>query len=68
MTRGPTTPDRETLEAVMLMRVGGGWAVGIGCLVAGEIGRERSSYLTDREAQAAALDLADRHDLIVVRA
>jgi hypothetical protein len=60
-------PARDRLEAVLMLREGMGWAVGIGCLVAGRIERERSAHMGEREAQAAALDLSDRFDLIVVR-
>lgn len=60
-------PVRERLEAVMMRREGLGWAVGIGCLVAGRIERDRSAHIEEDEAQATALELSDRLDLIVVR-
>jgi len=60
-------PGRERVQAVMLERYGAGWRVGTGPLVAGTIDRDASCYISEREAEAAALALADAHDLIAVR-
>lgn len=60
-------PARERLQAVLLVRTGLGWAVGVGSIVAGRIERDGSAYLTERDAERAALSLADRFDLIAVR-
>ena len=62
-----TIPARERLEAVLMIREGLGWSVGVGCLVAGRIERERTGHVAEQEAQEAALALSDRVDLIVVR-
>ena len=60
-------PHRERLQAVILERYGAGWRVGIGPLVSGAIDREASCHMSEREAEGAAVALADAHDLIAVR-
>lgn len=60
-------PDRDRIEAVLMVRTGMGWTVGIGRVSAGKPEREREAHLTEREARAAALALSDRHDLLILR-
>ena len=61
-------PNRDRLQAVLVERFGSGWRVGLGSLVSGEIDRQSSCHLIERDAVKAALALADESDLIAVRA
>ena len=60
-------PDRDRLEAVLMLREGLGWAVGVGRLVGGRIERERSGHVAEREAHDAAVALGDCLDMLVLR-
>lgn len=59
---------RDRIRAVLMVRRGLGWHVGIGGMLTGEIEGTATPYLSDREAEDAAMALADRHDLMAVRA
>lgn len=60
-------PDRDRLEVVLVRRVGIGWEVGIGRLMARDIERERAGFMMEREAMAAGVRLADQRDLMLLR-
>lgn len=60
-------PQREGLQAVLMLRRGLGYAVGVGGLVSGQFDGPAECHLSERDAQTAALALSDVHDLIVVR-
>ena len=60
-------PDRDRLEVVLIERDGLGWAVGIGRLMARGIERDRTAFIMEREAIAAACQLADACDMMLLR-
>lgn len=60
-------PARDQLQAAMIVRDGLGWRVGLGSIVAGTIASEVTAHLNDRDAERAAVRLADRHDVVAVR-
>lgn len=66
MTAMVRIPARETMQAAILERAGLGWRLGVGRIVTGRIDRLVSCHLSEREAEKAAFDLADRDDLILV--
>ena len=61
----PQIPARSTIRAVLMLRIGLGWAVGAGFLVTGKIDSEQMVFADDKGARAAAIRLADRLDLQV---
>lgn len=67
MTALTKIPRREALRAVMLKRTGTGWRVGIGSIVTGELDGDGAGYGNERQAEAAAVALADECDLIAVQ-
>lgn len=66
MTALVAVPDRDRLEVVLIARAGLGWEIGIGRLVTRGIERERSAFLTEREAVEAAVRLADSTDMLLL--
>jgi hypothetical protein len=61
-------PHRHRLDVVLIERRGGGWATGIGAIRLGYITRRLESHRTEADAESAAIDLADRLDMLAVRA
>lgn len=61
----PEIPDGSTIRAVLMLRTGLGWAVGVGFLIAGKIDAEQMAFADDKGAREAAIRLADRLDLQV---
>lgn len=68
MTALLALPHRERLRAVLMLREGSGWRVGVGSIVSGKIDEDHGGFNSDRSAERAALRLADERDLIAVQA
>ena len=60
-------PRRDGLPVVLVVATKRGWLVGIGPVATGRIAGKPKTYRSQDEAEAAALDLADRRDLLVLR-
>ena len=67
MTALVRIPYRETMLAVLVVRSGLGWRVGIGRVATGRIDGGHESFAEQKEAAAAAIELADSRDLIVLQ-
>ncbi|WP_244651771.1 terminase large subunit domain-containing protein [Sphingomonas sp. CFBP 8764] len=61
-------PHRHRLDVVLIERRGAGWATGIGPIRLGYIVRRLESHKTEADAERAAINLADRLDMLAVRA
>jgi hypothetical protein len=61
-------PHRGRLDVVLIERRGTGWATGVGPIAFGHITRRLESHRTEADADRAAIDLADRLDMLAVRA
>lgn len=59
-------PHRARLDVVLVERRGAGWATGIGPIAFGYIMRRLEPHASEAEAIRAALDLADRFDMLAV--
>lgn len=68
MTTLPKILHRGRLDVVLIERRGAGWATGVGPLAFGHITRRLESHPTEQEAERAAIDLADRLDMLAMRA
>jgi hypothetical protein len=63
---GPDIPER--MAVVLMQREGIGWRVGVGSILAAEIDGPSEAFADELAARAAALELSDRLDLMVLRA
>lgn len=61
-------PHRGRLDVVLIERRGAGWVTGIGPISFGHIMRRLESHPTEEDAQRAAIELADRLDMMALRA
>lgn len=61
-------PHRHRLDVVMIERRGAAWITGIGAIRLGYITRRLESHRTEADAERAAIELADRLDMLAVRA
>ena len=61
-------PHRHRLDVVLIERRSAGWVTGIGPIRLGYIVRRLESHKTEADAERAAIDLADRLDMLAVRA
>jgi hypothetical protein len=60
-------PHRAKLRAVLVKRSGTGWRVGIGSVLSGAFEADSTGYSNERQAETAALRLADAHDLMALQ-
>lgn len=67
MTALKPIPTREDMQAVLMIRTGLGWTVGVGGVLAGTITSRARRCLDDKEATAAAVALSDELDLMALR-
>lgn len=68
MTAMLRIPRRSEARAVLIVAHGMGWRVGIGPIATGEIDGAAAAHMSPRDAEAAALALADANDLMALRA
>ena len=60
-------PTRAAVQAVIIERVGLGWRVGVAPIATGLPDGTGEPHLSERDAEAAGLALADRLDLMALR-